>query len=95
MEILDKLLFGFTVALGPANFLYCLIGVFIGTVVGVLPGLGSMNAVAILIPMTFGMNPTAAMIMLAGIYYGAMYGGSTTSMSDQHPRGGAGHHDYA
>lgn len=80
MEILDKLLFGFSVALSPTNFLYCLIGVFIGTIVGVLPGLGCMNAVAILIPMTFGMNPTAAMIMLAGIYYGAMYGGSTTSI---------------
>ena len=80
MEILDKLLFGFSVALSPANFLYCLVGVFIGTIVGVLPGLGCMNAVAILIPVTFGMNPTAAMIMLAGIYYGAMYGGSTTSI---------------
>ena len=80
MDVLDKLLFGFTVALSPANFLYCLIGVFIGTIVGVLPGLGVMNAVAILIPMTFGMNPTTAMIMLAGIYYGAMYGGSTTSI---------------
>ena len=80
MEVLDKLLFGFTVALSPVNFLYCLSGVFIGTIVGVLPGLGCMNAVAILIPMTFGMNPVAAMIMLAGIYYGAMYGGSTTSI---------------
>ena len=80
MEVLDKLLFGFTVALSPGNFLHCLIGVFIGTIVGVLPGLGVMNAVAILIPMTFGMNPTSAMIMLAGIYYGAMYGGSTTAI---------------
>jgi putative tricarboxylic transport membrane protein len=80
LEVLDKLLFGFTVALSPVNFLYCLIGVFIGTIVGVLPGLGVMNAVAILIPMTFGMNPTTAMIMLAGIYYGAMYGGSTTAI---------------
>jgi putative tricarboxylic transport membrane protein len=80
LEVLDKLLYGFSVALSPANFLYCLIGVFIGTIVGVLPGLGVMNAVAILIPMTFGMNPTTAMIMLAGIYYGAMYGGSTTSI---------------
>jgi len=68
------------VALSPGNFLHCLIGVFIGTIVGVLPGLGVMNAVAILIPMTFGMNPTSAMIMLAGIYYGAMYGGSTTAI---------------
>ena len=73
-------MYGFTVALSPANFLYCLLGVFIGTVTGVLPGLGVMNAVAILIPMTFGMNPTAAMIMLSGIYYGAMYGGSTTAI---------------
>jgi putative tricarboxylic transport membrane protein len=80
LEVLDKLLYGFSVALAPTNFLYCLIGVFIGTIVGVLPGLGVMNAVAILIPMTFGMNPTTAMIMLAGIYYGAMYGGSTTSI---------------
>jgi len=80
LEVLDKLLFGFGVALSPANFMYCLVGVFIGTIVGVLPGLGCMNAVAILIPMTFGMNPTAAMIMLAGIYYGAMYGGSTTAI---------------
>jgi putative tricarboxylic transport membrane protein len=80
LEVLDKLLFGFSVALSPVNFFYCLLGVFIGTIVGVLPGLGCMNAVAILIPMTFGMNPTAAMIMLAGIYYGAMYGGSTTAI---------------
>ncbi len=80
MEVLDKLLFGFGVALSPVNFMYCLLGVFIGTIVGVLPGLGCMNAVAILIPMTFGMNPTAAMIMLAGIYYGAQYGGSITSI---------------
>ena len=80
MEVFHNLLYGFSVALSPGNFLYCLIGVFIGTIVGVLPGLGVMNAVALLIPMTFGMNPTAAMIMLAGIYYGAMYGGSTTAI---------------
>ena len=80
MEVFHNLLYGFTVALSPANFLYCLLGVFIGTLVGVLPGLGVMNAVALLIPMTFGMNPTAAMIMLSGIYYGAMYGGSTTAI---------------
>jgi putative tricarboxylic transport membrane protein len=80
MEIFNNLIFGFSVALSPSNFMYCLLGVFIGTLTGVLPGLGVMNAVAILIPMTFGMNPTAAMIMLAGIYYGAMYGGSTTAI---------------
>jgi len=80
LEVLNNLLYGFSVALSPTNFFYCLLGVFIGTMVGVLPGLGVMNAVAILIPMTFGMNPTSAMIMLAGIYYGAMYGGSTTAI---------------
>ncbi|MBI5966307.1 MAG: tripartite tricarboxylate transporter permease [Deltaproteobacteria bacterium] len=80
MEVLNNLFYGFSVALSPTNFFYCLLGVFIGTMVGVLPGLGVMNAVAILIPMTFGMNPTSAMIMLAGIYYGAMYGGSTTAI---------------
>jgi putative tricarboxylic transport membrane protein len=80
LEVLDKLFYGFTIALSPGNFFYCLIGVVIGTLTGVLPGLGVMNAVAILLPVTFGMNPTAAMIMLAGIYYGAMYGGSTTSI---------------
>jgi putative tricarboxylic transport membrane protein len=80
LEVLNNLLYGFTIALAPHNFLYCLLGVFIGTLTGVLPGLGVMNAVAILIPMTFGMNPTSAMIMLAGIYYGAMYGGSTTAI---------------
>lgn len=80
MEILNNLLYGFSVALSPHNFLYCLIGVLIGTLTGVLPGLGVMNAISILIPITFGMNPTSAIIMLAGIYYGAMYGGSTTAI---------------
>lgn len=80
MEVFSNLLYGFTIALSPDNFLYCLLGVFLGTITGVLPGLGVMNAVAILIPMTFGMNPTSAMIMLSGIYYGAMYGGSTTAI---------------
>ncbi len=80
MEVINNLLYGFSVALSPHNFLYCLIGVIIGTLTGVLPGLGVMNAISILIPITFGMNPTSAIIMLAGIYYGAMYGGSTTAI---------------
>lgn len=80
MEIIQDTALGFSVALQPINLLYCFIGVFAGTMIGVLPGIGPVTGVAILIPITFGMNPTTAMIMLAGIYYGAMYGGSTTSI---------------
>lgn len=80
MEILQDTILGFSIALQPVNLLYCFIGVFAGTMIGVLPGIGPVTGVAILIPITFGMNPTTAMIMLAGIYYGAMYGGSTTSI---------------
>src|SRR5260370_26075601 len=68
---------GFAVALQPANLLWCFVGVFLGTVVGVLPGLGPPATIAMLLPLTFSMNPTAAIIMLAGIYYGAKHGGST------------------
>src|SRR6184192_878963 len=71
---------GFAVALQPANLLWCLVGVVLGTVVGILPGLGPPATIAMLLPLTFLMNPAAAMIMLAGIYYGAKYGGSTTSI---------------
>jgi putative tricarboxylic transport membrane protein len=71
---------GFSVAGTPLNLLLCLIGVFLGTVIGVLPGIGPMTGVALLIPLTFGMQPTSAIILMAGIYYGAMYGGSTTSI---------------
>jgi len=80
MEILQDVALGFSIALQPINLLYCFIGVFAGTLIGVLPGIGPVTGVAILIPITFGMNPTTAVIMLAGIYYGAMYGGSTTSI---------------
>jgi putative tricarboxylic transport membrane protein len=80
MDVLGNLLHGFAVATTPVNFLYCVLGVFLGTLVGVLPGLGTITGVAILIPLTFGMNPTTALIMLAGIYYGAQYGGSTTAI---------------
>jgi len=80
MDVLQNLLYGFQVATTPVNLFYCFIGVFFGTLVGVLPGLGTVTGVAILIPLTFGMNPTTAIIMLAGIYYGAQYGGSTTAI---------------
>ena len=80
MEILSGLAQGFAVALQPVNLLWCLVGVVLGTVVGVMPGLGPPATIAMLLPLTFLMNPAAAMIMLAGIYYGAKYGGSTTSI---------------
>jgi putative tricarboxylic transport membrane protein len=79
MEVFNLLLQGFGVALQPMNLLYVFIGCAAGTIVGVLPGLGPVTALALLLPITFGMNPTSAMIMLAGIYYGSMYGGSITS----------------
>jgi putative tricarboxylic transport membrane protein len=80
MEILQGVLNGFQVAFQPINLLYCFIGVFIGTLVGVLPGLGPAAAIALLLPSTFALSPVPSVIMLAGIYYGAMYGGSTTSI---------------
>jgi putative tricarboxylic transport membrane protein len=80
MDVLSNVLYGFQVALQPVNLIYCFLGVLIGTLVGVLPGLGPAAAIALLLPATFQTNPVAATIMLAGIYYGAMYGGSTTSI---------------
>src|SRR5688500_1564736 len=80
MEAFGYLMQGFAVALTPYNLLWCFIGVLLGTVVGVLPGLGPAATIAMLLPLTFQMNPTSAVIMLAGIYYGAKYGGSTTSI---------------
>lgn len=80
MDTLANLALGFAVALEPTNLLFCLIGVFVGTLVGVLPGLGPIAAIALLLPFTFKLPAAAAIIMLAGIYYGAMYGGSTTSI---------------
>jgi len=76
----DHLISGFAVASRPMNLLYCFFGCFYGTFVGVLPGFGPAAAIALLLPITFGMAPESAIIMLAGIYYGAMYGGSTTSI---------------
>ena len=80
MDIAAGLAQGFAVAVQPLNLWWCFVGVFIGTVVGVLPGLGPPATIAMLLPLTHGMSPASAMIMLAGIYYGAKYGGSTTSI---------------
>jgi TctA family transporter len=80
VEILHNLLLGFSVAVSPINLLYALIGVLLGTLIGVLPGIGPVATIAMLLPITFNLNPLAALIMLAGIYYGAQYGGSTTAI---------------
>jgi putative tricarboxylic transport membrane protein len=80
MDMLFNVIQGFQVCLQPYNLFYCFIGVFMGTLIGVLPGLGPTATISILIPFTMGMTPVAAIIMLAGIFYGAMYGGSTTSI---------------
>lgn len=80
MDLLANLAIGFDAALTPVNLLYCLIGVLAGTLVGVLPGLGPTATIAMLMPVSFALPPVTAMIMLAGIYYGAQYGGSTTAI---------------
>jgi putative tricarboxylic transport membrane protein len=80
MDIFAHAMMGFQVALQPANLFFCFMGVLIGTLVGVLPGLGPVAAMSLLLPSTFHVSPVSAIIMLAGIYYGAMYGGSTTSI---------------
>ena len=80
MESLQLLADGFGVALEPANLLWAFVGVLIGTMVGILPGIGPALTVALLLPVTYGLEAVAAFIMFAGIYYGAMYGGSTTSI---------------
>src|SRR6478736_5504346 len=79
-ELLSNLWMGFHVAANPFNILFCLLGALVGTLVGVLPGVGSVATIAMLLPITFGLPPVGALIMLAGIYYGAQYGGSTTSI---------------
>ena len=80
LESIGYLAGGFAVAGTAQNLLYCLVGALAGTLIGVLPGIGPIAGIALLIPITFGLNATSALIMLAGIYYGAMYGGSTTSI---------------
>ena len=80
MELISNLGLGLSTAITPINLLYCLIGVFLGTLIGVLPGLGPTATIAMLLPITFVLPPVSALIMLAGIYYGSQYGGSTTSI---------------
>jgi putative tricarboxylic transport membrane protein len=80
MDIIASLGLGFSVALDPINIFYCFIGVLLGTLVGVLPGIGPTATIAMLLPITFSLSPATALIMLAGIYYGAQYGGSTTAI---------------
>ncbi len=80
MSIFSNLALGFGVALTPINLLYCLIGVLLGTLIGVLPGIGPVATIAMLLPVTFSLSPITALIMLAGIYYGAQYGGSTSAI---------------
>ncbi|OZI33100.1 hypothetical protein CEG14_19835 [Bordetella genomosp. 1] len=80
MELLDNLMLGFSVAFTPENLLYAFIGCLLGTLVGVLPGLGPVPTIAMLLPITYVLPPTAGLIMLAGIYYGTQYGGSTTAI---------------
>src|SRR3982074_2988954 len=80
MELLGNLAVGFGVALTPANLLFAFAGAMIGTLIGVLPGIGPIATIAMLLPLTFHLEPTSGLIMLAGIFYGAQYGGSTTAI---------------
>src|SRR4051794_24335228 len=80
MDLLQNLILGFSVALTLQNLLYCFLGVFLGTLIGVLPGIGPLATMAMLLPLTLFLPPVAAIIMLAGIYYGSDYGGSTTAI---------------
>jgi len=80
MDVLSSLWLGLGIAMQPNNLMFCFAGVFIGTLVGVLPGIGPVAAMSLLLPITFNVTPESGIIMLAGIYYGSMYGGSTTSI---------------
>src|ERR687893_3179189 len=80
VDAIGNLIDGFGVALTPENLMWALLGVFLGTLVGVLPGIGPALTVALLLPITYSLDPIPAFIMFAGIYYGGMYGGSTTSI---------------
>src|SRR6478735_5606814 len=80
MDLLDNLALGISVAFSFQNLTYALLGCMVGTLIGVLPGIGPVATIAMLLPITFHLPPTASLIMLAGIYYGAQYGGSTTSI---------------
>ena len=80
MDLLSNLALGFQTAVSPATLLYCFIGVFVGTLIGVLPGIGALSTISLLLPLTYHLDPTAAVVLLAGVYYGAQYGGSTASI---------------
>src|SRR4051812_13660172 len=80
MDLFHNLILGFSVALSLQNLFFCFVGAMIGTLIGVLPGIGPVATLAMLLPTTFYLPPTPALIMLAGIYYGAQYGGSTTAI---------------
>lgn len=80
MDLLDNLILGFGVAVSPENLFYCFVGTLLGTFIGVLPGIGPTATIAMLLPITYYLSPTASLIMLAGIYYGSQYGGSTTAI---------------
>ena len=80
MDVLHSLMLGFSVALTPTNIFYAFFGCIVGTLIGVLPGIGPLCTIALILPTTFSMNPTSAMIMMCAVYYGAQYGGSTTSI---------------
>src|SRR5512138_2761336 len=79
-DLIANLWLGMSVAASPVNVGLCLLGALVGTLIGVLPGIGPLATIAMLLPITFGLPPVGALIMLAGIYYGAQYGGSTTSI---------------
>ena len=85
MGLLDNLALGFSVAVSPVNLLLCLIGALLGTLIGVLPGIGPLTTISLLLPVTFGLSPVGSLIMLAGIFYGAQYGGSTTAILARMP----------
>ena len=80
MDAFNSLLYGFSVALDPMNIAYVFVGVFAGTIIGMLPGLGPISAVALMIPITFSMDPASGLILMSGVYYGAIFGGSTSSI---------------
>lgn len=80
MDLITNLSLGFGAAFTAQNLLYCMIGCLLGTVIGLLPGLGPLATIAMLLPATYALSPLTALIMLAGIYYGAQYGGSTTAI---------------
>src|SRR3712207_7884510 len=88
MDAFGSLLEGFGTALTPTNLAFALLGVLLGTAIGVLPGIGPAMAVALLLPLTRGLEVTTALIMFAGIYYGGMYGGASTSLLLNNPGGG-------